>query len=160
ALGQELISRGATVRFVKLPEQGTAKVGLDDWLVAVGAEWKTLWPILERMRLDDERLTPVAAWWQRWREVKATQSAVKDRDMDAVELTESAGLYTVILATHGVRLLFDRLTDERGGVKAEVTVTLGATELLSGVDLGLKSDTGQTKLAGSLKALAATIPWK
>src|SRR5206468_1566431 len=53
-----------------------------------------------------------------------------------------------------------RLTDARGGVSAELSVTLGATELLSGIDLGLKSDTGQTKLATSLKHLAPSLPWK
>jgi len=37
---------------------------------------------------------------------------------------------------------------------------LGGRELLSWVDIGLKSDIGQSKLASSLKELALAIPWK
>ena len=160
ALGQELISRGASVKLVKLPEHGAEKVGLDDWLVAVGADWEHQWPQLERLPLDDARLAPVAAWWQRWREKQATQSAIKQHDADQLEFTETAGLHTVRSSPHAVKMIFDRLTDERSGVKAELSVVLGGTELLAGVDVGLKSDTGQTRLASSLKALAPAIPWK
>jgi hypothetical protein len=71
-----------------------------------------------------------------------------------------AGLYTVRIPQYGVCLIFDRLQDQRGGVGAELTITLGSTELLSGVDLGLKSDTGQTKLSTSLNKFTSTIPWK
>jgi len=80
--------------------------------------------------------------------------------VDDLELDETAGLYTVRSAKHAAKILFDRLTDTRGTVFAEVTVTLGSTELLSGVDVGLKSDSGHTKLASSLKTLAPAIPWK
>ena len=37
---------------------------------------------------------------------------------------------------------------------------IGATEILSGCKLGLQSDSGQSKLAGSLKAVAVSVPWK
>jgi hypothetical protein len=160
ALGQELISRGATVRLLQLPERSGAKVGLDDWLVAVGADWEHQWPHLERRSLDDPRLAPVAAWWQGWREKQATQTALQAHDTQDLELTETAGLHTVICAKHSVRFTFDRLADVRGGVSAELSVYRGLVELLSGVDVGLKSGTSQTKLAGSLKVGAVNIPWK
>lgn len=89
-----------------------------------------------------------------------SQGMIKQHDIDDLAVTETAGLYTVRAVTLGVKMIFDRLADARGGVSAELTVVLGATELLAGVDVGLKSDTGQTKLAGSLKALAPAIPWK
>lgn len=44
ALGQELVSRGANVCFVVLPETGQGKVGIDDWLVKNGPQWKDYWP--------------------------------------------------------------------------------------------------------------------
>lgn len=159
ALGQELISRGASVTLVKLPERG-AKVGLDDFLVSVGSDWEHQWPHLERLPLDDARLAPVAAWWQRWREKQATHAAIQQQTLDDLTIEEIAGLYTIHSPTHAVTMIFDRLTDARGGVTAEVTITLGATDVLSGVDVALKSDTSQTKLASSLKALTPTIPWK
>jgi hypothetical protein len=37
---------------------------------------------------------------------------------------------------------------------------LGTTEIRSGIDLGLKSDSGQSKLASGLKPLASSVPWK
>lgn len=160
ALGQELISRGARAELLRLPESGGVKVGLDDWLVAVGTEWKTLWPHLERVPLDDTRLKPVAAWWQTWREKAATEQAIRHRDLEDLEVEETAGLYTVRVPQHAVCLTFDRLQDQRGGVAAELTITLGSTELLSGVDLGLKSDTGHTKLSSSLNKFTTSIPWK
>lgn len=159
ALGQELISRGATVVLVKLPEPHGGKVGLDDWLVHAGGSWERDWPALERIALDDDRLASVAAWWQRWREKQATHQAIKQRDADDLTLTEVAGLYTVRSSAHAVVMTFDRLTDTRGGISAEVTITLGSTELITCVDVGLKSDTSQTKLASSLKIYAAAIPW-
>jgi hypothetical protein len=125
-----------------------------------GNDLKHGWPKLERLALDHERFTALTAWWQRWREKQATQSAIQHHEAENLEVTETAGLYVVRCSSHAVRIEFDRLADQRGGVSAEVTVSLGATELLGGVDLGLKSDTGQTKLAASLKVLAPSIPWK
>ena len=133
ALGQELISRGAVVSLVKLPEARGVKVGLDDWLVEVGSRWETDWPVLERINLDDPRLVTVAAWWQKWREKQATQLAIRQRELTDLEVEEKAGLYTVRVPQHAVCLIFDRLQEQRGGVGAELTITLGSTELLVGL---------------------------
>jgi hypothetical protein len=115
---------------------------------------------LERLPIDEARLAPIAAWWQRWREKQATQTAIKQHDMDSLDVTEAAGLYTVRSSAHAVKMIFERLNDSRGGVQAELTVILGQTELLSGVGLGLTSDSSQTKLAVSLKHLTSSVPWK
>jgi hypothetical protein len=160
AFGQELLSRGATVRLVKLPERSGVKVGLDDWFVATGSVWESEWPALERMALDDVRLAAVSAWWQRWREKQATRDAVQAHDQDTLELTETAGLYVVRSEKNAVTLTFDRLTDQRGSVYAEVTITLGSTILLEAVDLNLKNDRAQTTLANSLKDYGTSLPWK
>lgn len=160
ALAKELQQRGASVQFVVLPDLHGVKCGLDDWLLVPGHDVEHGWPKLERIALDDYRFSNLTAWWQKWKEKQATRNAVKKHDIEELEVTETAGLYTVRSSTHAVTMVFDRLTDARGGVSAEMTVMLGAMELLAGVDVGLKSDTGQTKLAGSLKALAAAIPWK
>lgn len=160
ALAKELQQRGASVQFVRLPDLHGGKCGLDDWLLVPGHDVEHGWPMLERIVLDDHRFASLTAWWQKWKEKQATQSAIKQHDLDDLAVTDVAGLYTVRSATRAVTIVFDRLTDARGGVSAEVTVVLGATELLSGVDLGLKSDNGQTKLASSLKSFAPAIPWK
>lgn len=89
-----------------------------------------------------------------------TQSALMQHSADHLDVSEVAGLHTVRSVTHAVTMIFDRLVDARGGVTAEMTVMLELTELLAGVDIPLKSDTTQTKLASSLKALVPAIPWK
>lgn len=160
ALAKDLQQRGASVQFVRLPDLHGRKTGLDDWLLVPGHDVEQAWPKQERIPLDDDRFSSLTAWWQKWKEKQTTQSAIKQHDVEDLELSEVAGLYTVRSGKHAVRMTFDRLTEQRGGVSAEMTVHLGATELLSGVDLGLKSDTGQSKLAGSLKLLAPAIPWK
>jgi hypothetical protein len=163
AFGQELISRGANVCLVKLPERSGAKVGLDDWFVATASIWESEWPALERVALDDARLAPVSAWWQRWREKQATRDAIQAHDQDAVKLSETAGLYIIRSAKHDVTLTFDRLTDQRGSVYAEVTITLRSIILLEAVDLNLKNDRAQTTLANSLKDYrtgTTSVPWK
>ncbi len=160
ALGHELLSRGATVRLVKLPEKGAAKVGFDDWLVSSGNDWETLWPALERMSLDDERLAGVTAWWQSWRERHALQEQFRSKESEALDMASTGGLYRVKFAAHQVTLQFDRLTDARGGISAELTVYLGNTELLGTTDIGLKTDSARDKISKTLKALASSIPWK
>ncbi len=160
ALAQELISRGAMVTLVQLPEARGMKVGLDDWLLQTGSLWETDWLKLERVSLDDPRLVKVAAWWQKWREKQVTHIAIRQHELEDLAIEENAGLYTVRVPQHAVNLVFDRLQDQRGGVGAELTITLGSTELLGGVDLGLKSDTGQTKLSNSLNKFTTSIPWK
>lgn len=159
ALGQELLSRGATVRLVQLPERAGVKVGLDDWLVAAGDLWETDWPALERVPFDDPRLAPVTAWWQRWREKQATQTALA-KEAPLLTISETAGEYTVRDDAHAVQLVFDRVAEQRGSLSAELSVTLGTASLFSGMDIGLKSDTSQTKLASSLARLAPAVPWK
>ncbi len=162
ALGQELISRGAMVRLLRLPEHSGTKVGLDDWLVAVGSEWESLWPHLERFGLDDERLKRLAAWWQGWREKQALEEHFRAEQREPIALSVAAGLYRVTCPTHHVIFEFDRLTDARGGVTAELTVTLGSTELLGSTDIGLKADSARDKIAKTLNTLtqAGKIPWK
>jgi len=160
ALGQELISRGATVRLVRLPERAGVKVGLDDWLVAAGDLWETEWAALERISLDAPQLASVARWWQGWREKQATQQALANREQLDLTVSEVAGEYTVTAPSYGVRFLFDRLAEQRGSLSAELSVYLGEANLLSGIDIGLKSDTSQSKLASSLNRLSTATPWK
>jgi hypothetical protein len=163
ALAKELEQRGAVVQFVILPDLHGTKIGLDDWLLVPGNDIDHSWPKLKRLALGDARFRTVTAWWQRWREKQATHDAIQARDQDAVELSETAGLYVVRSAKHAVTLTFDRLTDQRGSVYAEVTITLGSTILLEAVDLNLKNDRAQTTLANSLKDYGTgttSVPWK
>jgi hypothetical protein len=161
ALAMELTSRGALVVFVRLPDiPGVAKTGLDDWFGREGAAWRESWPHLERITLDDPSLHPIIKWWQRWRERQATDEALRDQDHEALDLQETAGLYTVCSAKHHVKLTFDRLTEQRGGVTAELTITRGQTELLGATDISLKSDSSRDKIAKTLKGFMADVPWK
>ena len=141
-LAKDLQGRGADVRFIVLPDLHGGKAGLDDWLLVPGNDVAQGWPKLERLPLDDARFNDLTAWWQRWREKQATRDALKHHALEDLELTESAGLYVVRSTQHAVRC---RSTEDRGarGDQAEMTVVLGGTELLGGVDLGLKSDTGK-----------------
>ena len=158
-LALSLTQRGARVQIVRLPDKGGLKQGADDFLVSEAAWPRQAWEQLERLSLDDPRLKKAMAWSTRWEEKERTHESLRQHDVDALDLNETAGFYTVTSGKYGVRISFDRLTDHRG-VTAEVTVSLGTTELLAGVDLGLKSDSGQTKLAQSLKTFSSTVPWK
>ena len=160
ALAKELRQRGAAVQFVRLQDLHGGKCGLDDWLLVPGHDAEQAWPKLERITLDDVRFSSLTAWWQKWKEKQVTHAAIKGQDAEELDISETAGLFLVHSRAHSVRMTFDRLSDARGGVYAELTVTVGATELLSGVDIGLKSDSAHTKHAFGLKHLAATIPWK
>lgn len=160
ALAMELVSRGAHVVVVRLTEAGQGKVGLDDFLVQHPADWQRLFPMLERIALDDARFKPVAKWWQGWRERHATEDAIRERIADQLQLTEVAGLYVVRSEKHGVIFTFDRLTDQRSSVYAELSVRLGKTDLLDAVDLNLKSDGAHAEHAASLNTFSAGIPWK
>jgi hypothetical protein len=95
ALGQELLSRGAHVQFVVLPDRNGAKQRFDDWMVAVGGEWKFLWFRFERIALDDARLKIVAAWWQRWRERQATEELFKRPDAEGMETVRAGTCHSV-----------------------------------------------------------------
>lgn len=160
ALAKELQARGANVHFVKLPDIHGAKAGLDDWLLVPGHDVEHSWPKLERLVLDDTRFDTLTAWWQRWKEKQATHAAIKDQDAEELAISETAGLFLVHSIAHNVRMTFDRLSEARGGVYAELSIVLGTTEIRSGVDIGLKSDSGQTKIASGLKPLAPSVPWK
>ena len=59
-----------------------------------------------------------------------------------------------------VTFQFDRLTDVRGGVSAELTVYLGNEDLLGATDIGLKADSARDKISKTLRALADALPWK
>ena len=160
ALAKELQQRGARVQFVVLPDLRGVKCGLDDWLLVPGNDVEHSWPKLERIALDDPRLNALTAWWQKWKEKQATHAAIKDQDAEELDVSETAGLFLVHSKAHSVRMTFDRLSEARGGVYAELSIVLGTTEIRSGVDIGLKSDSGQTKLASGLTPLASAIPWK
>ncbi|TKB72533.1 MAG: DUF3854 domain-containing protein [Nitrospira sp.] len=160
ALAKDLQQRRASVQFVMLPDIHGAKAGLDDWLLVPGHDVEQSWPKLERLTLDDPRFSTLAAWWQKWKEKQATHEAIKQNGADELVVTEVAGHYTVRSPKHSVSITFERLTDARDSVYAEVAIVIGATEILSGCKLGLQSDSGQGKLAGSLKAVAVSVPWK
>jgi len=160
ALAKKLQQRGADVQFVVLPDLHGIKAGLDDWLLVPGNDIAHGWPKLERILLDDDRFASHTAWWQKREEKQATYDAIKQQDAEVLEITEAAGLYSVRSLKHSVTMIFDRLTEAHGGVGAELTITLGGTELIAGDDLRLKSDTAKTKLASGLTKLASAIPWK
>ena len=160
ALGKELQQRGAAVRFVRLPDLHGSKAGLDDWLIVPGNDVAQSWEKLERLPLDDARFSALAAWYRRWKDKQITQASFSQHDFEALDLSETAGLFTVRSAKHSVLVTFDRLHDNRGSVSAEVTVQVGATVLIEAVDLNLKSDSAHVKLASSLKMYSTTIPWK
>jgi|CXWL01.1.fsa_nt_gi hypothetical protein len=160
ALAQELISRRAHARFVVLPEVGQGKIGVDDWLVQCGGDWVNQWPMLERIALDDHRLVRVSKWWQGWKARHDSMDALRNRDAEELDIQEAAGLFTCRSQKHHLAFSFDRLQEHRGTIRAELTVALGNTVLLDAVDVSLKSDVAQTKLANGLQLLATAIPWK
>jgi hypothetical protein len=160
ALAQELVSRGARVHFMKLPEGGQGKVGLDDWMVATGGDWQHQWEHIERVPLDDPRLAQVVHWWQEWREKHANVQAVHRQDAESLLLSQDLDVYRVQATQHGVLFEFERVMLSRGIPSAEISVTLSGAELYSCVDMGLKSEEKQARLAKSLHALAPHVPWK
>ncbi len=92
ALARVLTDHGAAVRFVKLPESTSVKVGLDDWLVAEGPLWQDGWKHLERVELCDARLKKIFAWYQKWARKQARLAmsltgALVDR-VNAIRLDE------------------------------------------------------------------------
>jgi hypothetical protein len=112
ALAKELQQRGASVQFVRLPDLHGVKAGLDDWLLIPGNDVEHGWPKLERISLDDPRLATLTAWWQKWKEKQVTQRAIKQHDVDDLDVTETAGLYVVRSTQNAVRMTFDRRTDD------------------------------------------------
>ncbi len=160
ALGMELVQRGAKVSFIVLPEAGQGKVGVDDWLVRSGAQWKAYWPSLERITLDHRRLVKIAKWWQGWREKQVLQQSLQQASYETMEIVDLAGCFQVSFPDHLTVLSFQRLSENARGVSAELTVNVGSLELLGDTDIGLKSDSSRDKLARSLSRSANHIPWK
>src|SRR5262249_48601548 len=136
------------------------KTGLDDFLFVPGNDIENSWPKLTRLPLDDRRFANLTAWWQKRQERLTALDAIRQHDGDALELSETAGLYSVHSAKYAVTLTFDRVTNQRNSVYAELTVRLGATDLLDAVDVNLKSDTAHDKHAKSLTPYCHTVPWK
>lgn len=159
ALAKDLQQRGAHVQFVRLPDLHGVKGGLDDWFLVPGNEVDHGWPKLERIPLDDPRFSTLTAWWQKWKEKQTTHAAIKNQDAEDLDISETVGMFLVHSKTHGVRMTFDRLSEARGSVYAELSITLGTTEIRSGTSIGLNSESGQTKLASGLKPLASAVPW-
>lgn len=157
ALGQELIQRGASVRFVVLPERDGVKVGLDDWLVKVGAEWQHLWPKLERISLDDPSLKKVAAWWQRWRAKEAERDAAREPEQPAIQRIGS--LLQFDWPRHGIRIMLDRLKESRERATAELTASVNGVALLTNASLNLKAPRTRNEFAKALAAKHPAAPW-
>lgn len=160
ALAQELVLRGAQVKFIVLPEAGQGKIGLDDWLLRSGSQWRQYWPSLERRGMDDARLTKVVKWWQDWREKQALQQSLQHASQERMEVVDLAGSFRISFPDYQVALNFQRLSENARGVNAELTVAVGHLELLGDTDIGLKSDSSRDRLAKSLAKSASHLPWK
>ena len=160
AMAQELVSRGAAVRFVVLPEGGQGKVGIDDWIMSALGDWHHQWETVTRIQMDDERLANACAWWQRWREKQANVAAVLRQDAEALTLTKSMDVYHVAAPQYGVVFTFERVALVRTVPQAELTVTLNGVELAACVDIGLKSADKQATLAKGLSVGVEHIGWK
>jgi hypothetical protein len=160
ALAQELISRGATVHFVMLPEGGSMKIGLDDWFVKTGSDWVHQWPVLQRIAPDDPRCAKTAKRWQKWREKQAREESLRQVSNETMEVADLAGANRVSFPDQHVVLIFGRLTENARGVSAEIVAKVGGVEVLGETDINLKSDTSRDKLARSLSLTANHIPWK
>jgi hypothetical protein len=70
ALGRELRGLGASVYLSELPEKGSSKTGLDDFLVAGGNINS-----LETFRLDHRRFKGLEFWHQDWKLKKSLRAA-------------------------------------------------------------------------------------
>ena len=136
------------------------KMGIDDYLAQNRAWPREAYFALERVPLTDAQFKPYHAWLQQKEARETEQQARKTQELDGLEITETAGGYTVRLPQHAVTLTFDRLKDARDTTSAELTATLGATELLSAIHLNLKSNGSQTQLVKDLRGHTTQIPWK
>ena len=160
ALAKEFQQRKADVQFVILPDLHGRKAGLDDWLLVPGNEVAHSWPKLDRLHLDDEQFNQLNAWWQKWKGKRVSRQAIHQLDASDFVLSEVVGLFRIAIAKHGVVFTFDRLHEQRGAYRAELTVTHRTTELLDAVTISLSNDGAQLKLATSLKTYSDQIPWK
>ena len=153
-------SAGRRSSLCVLPDLHGAKAGLDDWLMIPGHDVEhagrnsngSPW-----MTLDSNRSRPGG---RNGKKNKPPMRRSRIRTPRNWTCRKPPACSWFNSKAHSVRMTFDRLSEARGGVYAELSIVLGTTEIRSGVDLGLKSDSGQSKLASGLTRLASAIPWK
>lgn len=159
ALAQELVSRGASVQFVILPEGGQGKAGIDDWIVSAQGGWQHQWELVTRIALDDERLSDAVAWWQEWRAKQVEQKALAEPD-EPMTVEDVVGTYIVTFPRTSTTFEFANVESTARGVQAEVTAAVHGRTILGETDLNLKSDNGRTNLTRTLQKSAQEIPWR
>ncbi|MGC4097194.1 MAG: AAA family ATPase [Nitrospira sp.] len=163
ALGQELISRGAVVRLVRLPETGSTKTGLDDWLLSVGQQWESFWPLLERLPLDDERLKRLAAWWQKWRAKHTDLDACRTRSAETPEVENVGDVLSFRWPNLNAIAILERFSEKSGSLSAELTVKLiqgsESIPLISYTKINLTAERTRQSTAKSLAEKSPTQPW-
>ena len=167
ALGMELVSRGAQVALIKLPEPHGVKVGLDDWLLQHSSDWVHLWPKLEWVGLGDESLNHLACWYQQWSSKHAEAEAAKTKSADQPEEEAIGSTYRFTWPAHQVEMVLERVREERHSVKGELTVSLfkgsQRVSILPNVTTTLTRDKDREDLAKRLKGTNsgthAQSPW-
>lgn len=159
ALAQELVSRGAVVRFVVLPDASSGKVGVDDWILGAQGGWHDQWELVTRISLDDGMLTEAAGWWQGWRAKQIEQKALSEPD-EAMTVDDVIGTYLVTFPATRTTFEFANVESTARGVQAEVTASVNGRTILGETDLNLKSDNGRTNLTRTLQKSAQEIPWR
>lgn len=159
ALAQELVSRGASVQFVALPEGGQGKAGIDDWMVSAQGGWRHQWELVTRISLDDERLHDAVAWWQGWRSKAADLKALAEPE-EVMQIESLVGSYIVTFPRTKVVFEFSNVESTARGTQAEVTATVCGRRVLGETDLNLKSDNGRTNLTRTLQKSVQELPWR
>jgi hypothetical protein len=154
ALGRELQSRGATVRFVKLLDVGLLKQGLDDFLLSAAPWPREGFDRLERIELTDPTLKPLAAWYRRWKERQAERALPPE----APTMTEVGDILTFHWKVAAVSMTFQRLREDRSGIKTELTVTRRRITLLD-AGLNLLALRSRKDVARQLGLLAPAESW-
>lgn len=99
ALGMELTQRGAHVQLVQMPERGGLKVGLDDFVVAEGLQWRDAWDRLKRSGLGDHHLKALVAWYQRW---------ARQQEQGGAQASGSFGARVTAIRLDSGRKVFER----------------------------------------------------
>jgi hypothetical protein len=162
ALLQDLTQRGATGTLVKLPDTGGIKLGLDDWLVAEGSQWRHSWKHLERISLDDKRLKGLATWYQRWHH---KQEAILEAEGSvAPEVTQVGGVMRFFFPPWKLTLTLDRLKDSpRTGPRGELTITTTMTGIPSHItttQISLMAGRTRQTLAKDCSQIFPDPPWR
>lgn len=160
AMAKSLVTMGASVIFLRLPTVHGGKCGVDDWRIHVSPYTQESYNDLTRLEFGDPSLDRADQWYGQWKEKHSTLAAIKEKDAEGLILSQDLDVYRVRSAPHGAVLEFERVGIVRGSPQAELTVTLGSTELYTCVDIGLKSEEKQARLAKSLHATAPHVPWK